>query len=150
MRAISLWQPWASAWVLGIKKIETRHWGTDHRGALAVHAAKRLQRDEAEWWERLAENDLRFPAQPPLGSIVGVVEIVDCVPTDRLMGRAGGDVGRISDQESRWGNYGRGRFGWVAGAFRALPEPIPWRGHQSFFSIPDEILPTEFRPGLRL
>lgn len=26
MKAISLWQPWASAMALGLKSIETRHW----------------------------------------------------------------------------------------------------------------------------
>uniref|UniRef100_A0A6M3J354 ASCH domain-containing protein n=1 Tax=viral metagenome TaxID=1070528 RepID=A0A6M3J354_9ZZZZ len=32
MKAISLWQPWASAMALGWKKIETRSWGTSYRG----------------------------------------------------------------------------------------------------------------------
>lgn len=41
MRAISLWQPWASLVVLGAKKIETRHWSTNYRGPLLIHAAKR-------------------------------------------------------------------------------------------------------------
>lgn len=40
MRAISLWQPWASAIALGSKRIETRSWSTSYRGPLAIHAAK--------------------------------------------------------------------------------------------------------------
>ena len=40
MKAISLWQPWASAIAIGEKTIETRSWWTPHRGALAIHAAK--------------------------------------------------------------------------------------------------------------
>jgi hypothetical protein len=138
MRAISLWQPWASAWVIGLKTIETRHWGTDFRGDLAVHAAKRLQADEREWWEKLAEQDSRFPRRPPLGAIVGVVRLIDVVPTEQL-------VARISDRECGWGNYGRGRFGWLAENFRPLPEPIPFPGRQSFFSVPDELIPEHIR-----
>ena len=46
MRAISLWQPWASVVALGSKRIETRHWSTGHRGPLAIHAAKRRVRGE--------------------------------------------------------------------------------------------------------
>lgn len=138
MRAISLWQPWATAWVIGIKQIETRHWSTDYRGLLAVHAAKRLDADERRWWDRLHQGDARFPARPPLGAIVGVVELIDVQPTDDL-------AARISDREHEWGNYGRARFGWLARNHRALPEPIPFPGRQSFFSVPDELLPAAFR-----
>ena len=34
MKAISLWQPWASAVSVGSKRIETRHWSTNHRGPI--------------------------------------------------------------------------------------------------------------------
>ncbi len=39
MKLITLWQPWASAMSLSMKRIETRSWGTDYRGPLAIHAA---------------------------------------------------------------------------------------------------------------
>lgn len=143
MRVVSLWQPWATAWVLGIKRIETRHWSTDYRGPLAVHAAKRWSRDEAEWWERLHERDMRWPARPPLGAIVGVVQLTDVLPTDALRAT-------ISDLESEWGNYAPKRFGWIAVNHRMLPEPIPFPGRQSFFSVPSELLPRDFREGLPL
>lgn len=133
MRAISLWQPWATAWVIGLKTIETRHWETDYRGDLAVHAAKRLQADEREWWDKLAETDPRFPRRPPLGAIVGVVRLIDVIPTESC-------IGRISDTEARWGNYAPERFGWIADNFRPFREPIPFQGRQSFFSVPDELI----------
>lgn len=139
MRAISLWQPWATGWVLGIKGNETRHWKTDYRGPLAVHAAKRLDADDREWWARLAERDERWPRQPVLGAIVGVVDLYDVRPTEELRDQ-------ISDEELRWGNYGNGRYGWLGRNHRPLPEPIPYIGRQSMFSIPDELLPADFRP----
>lgn len=40
MKAITIWQPWASAIAHGLKGIETRSWGTKYRGLLAIHAAK--------------------------------------------------------------------------------------------------------------
>jgi len=40
MKAISLWEPWATAIAIGAKKIETRSWATSYRGPLAIHAAK--------------------------------------------------------------------------------------------------------------
>lgn len=41
MKALTLWQPWASLIALGVKTIETRGWSTNYRGPLAIHAAKR-------------------------------------------------------------------------------------------------------------
>ena len=53
MKDISLWQPWASLIALDQKSIETMGWGTRFRGPIAIHAAKRFQRDEklicGEW-----------------------------------------------------------------------------------------------------
>ncbi len=50
MKAISLWQPWASA--IGPhpeqKHLETRSWQTPYRGWLAIHAAKRWTKEQ-QW-----------------------------------------------------------------------------------------------------
>jgi activating signal cointegrator 1 len=41
MKALTLWQPWASLVAFGVKTIETRSWSTKYRGPLAIHAAKK-------------------------------------------------------------------------------------------------------------
>ena len=41
MKALTIWQPWASLLVSGQKKYETRSWATDYRGPIAIHAAMR-------------------------------------------------------------------------------------------------------------
>ena len=41
MKAITVWQPWASLLVSGRKRYETRSWATTYRGPIAIHAAKR-------------------------------------------------------------------------------------------------------------
>lgn len=41
MKAITLWQPWASLIAIGAKKYETRSWKTNYRGPIAIHAAKK-------------------------------------------------------------------------------------------------------------
>lgn len=48
MKAITLWQPWATAMAMGVKRIETRSWFTRHRGDLLICAAKRSPQN----WER--------------------------------------------------------------------------------------------------
>lgn len=39
MRALSLYQPWASLIAFGEKKVETRGWATDYRGPLEIGRA---------------------------------------------------------------------------------------------------------------
>ncbi len=46
MKAISIWQPWASLIAIGAKQIETRSWATGYRGLLVIHAAKRWEHEE--------------------------------------------------------------------------------------------------------
>ncbi|MFV0399180.1 MAG: ASCH domain-containing protein [Oscillospiraceae bacterium] len=41
MKAITIWQPWASLLACGAKKYETRSWVTSYRGPIAIHAAAR-------------------------------------------------------------------------------------------------------------
>lgn len=46
MRAITVHQPWASLVAANVKTIETRSWSTKYRGPLAIHAAKRLPKED--------------------------------------------------------------------------------------------------------
>lgn len=39
MKAITIWQPWASLIACGVKQYETRSWPTKYRGPIAIHAA---------------------------------------------------------------------------------------------------------------
>lgn len=42
MKAVTIWQPWASAIALGFKHFETRVWATNYRGPIAIHAAAKF------------------------------------------------------------------------------------------------------------
>lgn len=131
MKAISLWQPWATAIALGHKRIETRHWSTKYRGPLAIHAAKRWTLDQRDFAS--VERTLgRLPAQLPLGAIVATCRLVDVRPSEELEI----SVGAI---ERLYGNYAPGRFGWMLEDIQALAEPIPFKGAQGFFTVPDEM-----------
>lgn len=146
MRAISLWQPWASLVACGAKRIETRHWPTSYRGPLAIHAAKRWTR---ELREQALEHGFREALWPdgntwplPLGAIVCVVDLDTCA----LIVHPGGTRPGVLDplalraQEKDFGNYEAGRYAWGLKNLRRLAEPIPFRGAQGFFDVPDELL----------
>jgi hypothetical protein len=46
----------------------------------------------------------------------------------------------LGDIERNCGDFSLGRFGWVLDNVCPLPSPIPLRGRQGLFEIPDAIL----------
>lgn len=132
MRAISLWQPWASAMAARLKFNETRSWSTKYRGLLVIHAAKRWTREEIDFFVHHADI-ASLPTQIPLGQIVAIGNLIDCVPTESIRDS-------ISEREESWGNYSDGRFAWRFESLMALETPVPFKGAQGLFNVPLELL----------
>lgn len=139
MKALSLWQPWAS--LLGrFKANETRHWGTNYRGPVAIHAAKRVDDDDAETctldpWFRAAmaafgwsDPDYGY-RQMARGCIVAVGTLVKVALND---GRG------ESEQELAFGNYGPSRLAWTFQDVGRLVSPIALRGRQGLWELDPE------------
>lgn len=139
MKAISLWQPWASLWLSPRKIHETRHWTTAHRGWLAVHAAKRFEKDHQPHLAAIlrAEFGSDWYRTLPTGAIVGMVNIVACHTTEDILA---GVVPEFTADDCACGNFDIGRFGWQRREFKLLTRPIPFRGLQGIFSVPDDLL----------
>ena len=159
MKALSLWQPWASAIAVGAKRIETRHWSTRYRGPLAIHAAKRcIHWELREYasrpeWRGALRAHLGLEAQPlwtrlPFGAIVATCNLIDCLPTQQFslgeLVRRRNPPGEVCDffawSESDMGNFALGRFGWVLRDVVPFQRPIPYRGAQGLFEIPHEVI----------
>lgn len=140
--AITLWNPYALAMALDVKHIETRHWPTDRRGLVAIHAAQRWtpelreqtyrfriryphladQFDKLEWGKANVKNN------PYFGAVLCIVRLVDCVPTERLV------MSGISAQERDFDNFAPGRFGFVCELVESfLDKPYPQVGCQKWF-----------------
>jgi hypothetical protein len=139
MKAISLWQPWASLWCSRRKVHETRHWRCSHRGWLLVHAAKRFEKDfELNHPLRLILDDEfggHWTRDLSTGALIGMVNVVDCQPTQALIGDAA-----ASDDDRECGDFAPGRFAWKRDEFRRFDQPIPYRGAQGFFNVPDRLI----------
>lgn len=123
-----------------LKHNETRGWQTDYRGPLAIHAAKitnylryylhtRWQSGGigATIVDALKSKGLERIEQFPLGAIVGVTNVIDCVITAQL-----DDL--LSPAERILGNYDDGRYAWITEGMLPLSMPIPERGHQGFWN----------------
>ena len=137
MKAISLWQPWASLIVCRYKRIETRSWRHSYRGNLLIHAAKRPYRAFLQDRELLlACNELGLDtADLPTGAIIGQCRLVDISPTDSV-------CAMVRLIEGRIGDFSPGRFAWhLADAF-AFETPIPYVGHQGLFTVSTTDIPV--------
>jgi len=136
MRAISLWEPWATAMRLGLKTVDSRGWYTGYRGPLLICAAKRcVKRDIMEVFEDwrwkltgtaldgLMLDNLHF------GMAVCRVDLADCRPTSEIRKT-------LSPEDYYTGNYDSGRFGWITKNLQVF-EPFPVKGKQRFFDVPN-------------
>lgn len=135
MKILSLWEPWASAMALGWKSWETRGWSTSYRGPLAIHAAKNTTAIKDETPAELEEDAqdvgtrIQFPKTWPLGQIIAVVELFDCVKTE---------VAKPSPLEAILGNYMPERFAWQTRNLRRV-KSIPFKGMQGLKDLPVEV-----------
>lgn len=64
----------------------------------------------------------------PLGRMIAVGELVECVAMDT------GLIARRTDKELAFGAWSVGRFGWRFEDVKALPQPVPVRGAQNLWS----------------
>lgn len=155
-KAISLWQPWASAIALGSKRIETRSWPTKYRGPLAIHAAKRCNKGEMlslqsdwQWVGALhpffaSVGHVRLSDSLPFGAIVAVAMLTDCRKTESFTiaeiehVRSSGGYGTWTERQM--GDFSPGRYGWILEGVIPMKTPLPWNGSQGFFEVPTELL----------
>ena len=139
MKAITLWQPYASLVAIGAKQNETRSWATKYRGPLAIHAAMNMPK----WVKKLLPGFARLigikeyngswlyyleHGSGPFGKVVAIGNLVDCVPITPEF------VANLSEQEKAFGDYTPGRFAWILEDVRRFEKPVPAKGMQGLWN----------------
>ena len=82
MKALTIWQPWASLIAAGEKIYETRSWTTKYRGPIAIHASIKDPAKLPIWTPELekytADNEKIGPAIfLPTGCVIAIGELVN-------------------------------------------------------------------------
>lgn len=177
MKAISLWQPWASLIACGTKPYETRDWAPprDLIGqTIAIHAAKKVDAEA-----KLLAQDIVYGQHPdgrfeladklnasfskarddvlgifgqavlPVGCIVAIAKLDAAFQLgERAEGtavEAASVVRRITSRPmpecftvkiDDFGNYAPGRWAWLLKDVRPINPPVPMKGAQGFFDLP--------------
>ncbi|TYA10973.1 ASCH domain-containing protein [Paenibacillus faecis] len=138
MKTITILQPWATLIAIREKRFETRSWLTKHRGALAIHAGKKIDYDACRVPEisaALARHGYKAD-NLPTGAIVATAQLIDCLKsvdtwTDgyELEGRR-----LIYSPEYEFGDFTPGRYAWELTDVQQLTEPIPVKGQQGLWN----------------
>lgn len=149
MKAITLWQPWASLIAYGAKHNETRSWPIKYRGPIAIHAAARpcihlADIDpEADNAACLVFEKEFYESSLPRGCVVATANLVECwkvvkhTQTAIILKQSNGvgeDKLPIDAPYLVFGDYSVGRYIWGFADVCMLPEPIPTRGMQGLWN----------------
>lgn len=138
MRAITLWQPWATLIAIGAKHFETRSWAPTWRGELAIHSASRnLDLDFCEYLpvkRILAKAGYTSPDVLPLGRIVAVTHLASIHNTADIRQQ-------IPTLEALVGDFSDGRYAWRLIDTRRMI-PVPARGSQGIWNWKEEPQPA--------
>lgn len=153
MKALSLWQPWASLIAQEFKWVETRSWYTSFRGEILICSAKKkdkrlkefhystirpILRDlnpvmsQANW----IDSSYRFFEYDdlPLGKALCVVNLKDCRKITPEL------IRKYSKREIAFGDWTEGRYAWIFDDIIPLNYKFPVTGKQGLFDVLHENL----------
>lgn len=139
MKAITILQPWATLIAIGEKRFETRGWATKHRGDLAIHAGKKVEREicEQEPFRSVLASHGYTADNLPTGVVVATCQLTNCHEVKGMKGNVAARIGDeyriVEGNEFAFGRYDFGRFAWELSDVRKLPEPIPAKGQQGLW-----------------
>jgi len=141
MKALTLWQPWASLIALGEKKVETRCWSTKYRGELAIHAAAQIppkwlgaSRFSSAFANELADVLMvrtdhvgDKSRELPRAAVLCIVRLVDIQTTDEA-------AGFLCKRELIFGNYEEGRYAWFLELVEKFETPVLAKGNRMLWN----------------
>jgi hypothetical protein len=128
IKALSLWQPWATAIALGKKRYETRSWKTSYRGRLLICSAKKPLDEVALHTSSFVIKGVFNPELFPLGVSICTCDLMDCLQITEDL------IYSTNRNERVLGYWGIGRYAWKLE--NVVPvAPIPIKGYQGLFTV---------------
>ena len=163
MKALSLWQPWASLVAFGEKKVETRIWKTSYRGPIAIASTKAerplpgigMSRDSKLFQEyfRLASERHGWGARywpekdregwnvcpPDLRRALCGFGAVLCTAELVAIEETSAVRDDLDEKERVFGNYEDGRYAWFLENVKRFDRPIPVKGNRMLWKFVGEV-----------
>lgn len=133
LQALTIWQPWAWAIARAGKDVENRTWHPPRSAIgrpLAIHAGKRFDDDAVEsLWLTVADelqDDVPECAEAcTRGAIIAVATLAE--------------VKALGEGTARFSPWYGGPVGWVLEDVIELAMPVPCRGAQGLWTVPEHL-----------
>lgn len=150
MKALVLYQPWATLMAIGVKRNETRGRPWEYDGDVAICAARQKLGDDVPdsympglqrlWDHRdlvgvYASNIRDLYCALPFGAVVCVVHKIGCRSTND----SNANDPSLTAMELDCGDYSSNRFYYPTGNCRRLVTPVPVVGRQFVFDLPPDV-----------
>ncbi|MGB3756514.1 MAG: DNA N-6-adenine-methyltransferase [Rivularia sp. (in: cyanobacteria)] len=133
LKAISLWQPWASLIPLGFKHYETRSWKTLYRGKLLICSTAKSTKTQYQQYLKIC-NEVELPewneTNFPHGCALAICDLVDCIEMTPEF------IAQQSQTEILCGDWQVGRYAWKLKNIQPITEPFAVKGKQGLFNVP--------------
>lgn len=151
MKAITIWQPWASLKACGEKRFETRSWYTNYRGSIAIHAGAAFNNSFPKDFATAAHDALKkalsgftYMHELPRSAVIATAELVGCHKIVRFGGRglAASGPGWLdtdegiyepTENELLFGDWTPGRYAWEFANVEMIT-PVPAKGKQGLWT----------------
>ncbi len=142
MKAITIHQPWATLIALGEKRFETRSWSTKYRDSIAIHAAKKVDKEICllEPFRSVLAKHEYTADNLPTGVVVATAKLEECLKivtlgTDKVAAIREADevMIPIEGNEISFGWFERGRFAWQLTEVKRIA-PVPAIGKQGLWN----------------
>jgi hypothetical protein len=139
MKVLTICQPYAELIIRGDKLVENREWqpggSPPYRGPLLIHAGK------SKSWLNLVkvgndEMDVEYDimvSEMTFGAVIGVVDLVQCLHINQLRGPYCDDRYR----QLAYHEHTHGPYCWILENPRRFDPPIPCRGMQGLWDVPE-------------
>jgi hypothetical protein len=141
MYALTIWQPWADAITRGAKRVENRSWPAPPwviGETIAIHAGRRYDHSALPPPGTSWPHPHIPPTALPLGAVVAAARVTGCHHSCDCGGRDWQHRRRLPYRScSPWA--ASGHYHWQLSEVRALPQPLPARGYQKLWRLPDAI-----------
>lgn len=139
MKALTLHQPWAWAVAHAGKPVENRTWAPPARlfgQRIAIHAGKRYCPEAAAWMYEHGV-DVRDPRRQSTG-VVAVATVRGAIAVKGSSLQFNGTLDEHCVGEYADSFWFEGPVGWCLDRVIALPEPVPCRGAQGLWTLPED------------
>ena len=142
MKALTIHQPFATLIALGEKRFETRGWATKYRGPIAIHAAKKVDKEvclEEPFHSVLAEHGYTAD-NLPTGAVVAIANLTGCYPVLATKQKAAliGLGEYVEENELAFGRYEEGRYAWEMSEIKQI-DPVRAKGQQGLWNWMESI-----------